>query len=169
MRKLRIDFARNAARSPWAGRVVFGVALALSVHAAHSYRSLQASLERHETSLARGEPRSAAARKLAPSELAVVRDTLERLALPWQELFGALESAANPDVALLAIEPDSRTGNVVISAEGRNYLAALSYVLELARSDALTGVQLVRHEAKANDPPGAVGFAVSAGWTAVRR
>jgi hypothetical protein len=38
-------------------------------------------------------------------------------------------------------------------------------VLNLSRAEALSRVQLVRHEVKANDPQAAVGFTVSAGWS----
>jgi hypothetical protein len=41
-------------------------------------------------------------------------------------------------------------------------------VLNLARDEALSGAQLVRHEAKAADPQGPVSFAVSAGWSEAR-
>ncbi|HZM37281.1 MAG TPA: PilN domain-containing protein, partial [Burkholderiales bacterium] len=78
-------------------------------------------------------------------------------------LFGALESAASPQVALLAIEPDPRTGTVRISGEGKDYLAALTYVLNLRQSESLGNVELVRHEhSGAGARP--VAFSVSATW-----
>jgi hypothetical protein len=102
------------------------------------------------------------------AELAAVRETVERIGLPWHSLFRAVESAASDDIALTGIEPDPKTGTVVITGEARNYLAALGYVLNLARDEALSGAQLVRHEAKAADPQGPVSFAVSAGWSEAR-
>ncbi len=53
----------------------------------------------------------------------------------------------------------------MISGDSKDYLAALSYVLNLSRTEALDRVQLVRHEVKANDPQAPVAFAVSAGWS----
>ena len=47
--------------------------------------------------------------------------------------------------------------------------AALSYVLNLSRSEALSAVQLVRHEVKQNDPQHPVAFSVSAAWNEVKR
>jgi hypothetical protein len=164
MRRLEVNFAARAGRSRWAGHVLLGVALALSLDAAHSYRELRASIGRSEAQLARGAPRGAPARKVAPEEVAAARETLEHLALPWDRLFGALESAANDQVALLGIEPDPKAGTVVISGDSKNYLAALTYVLDLSRAGALNRVQLVRHEVKTQDPQGAVAFAVSASW-----
>ena len=89
----------------------------------------------------------------------------QRLSLPWDQLFRALESAASDKVALAAIEPDPRAGTVTISGDGKDYLAALSYVLNLSRTEGLERVQLVRHEQK-NEGGGAVSFAVSAAWGA---
>jgi len=79
---------------------------------------------------------------------------VQRLSLPWDELFIALESAASDRVALAAIEPDTKKGTVTISGDGKDYLAALSYVLNLSKTEGLEHVQLVRHEQKANDPNG---------------
>jgi len=98
--------------------------------------------------------------KASPEELAAARETVQRLSLPWPELFTALESAASEQVALLAIEPDPKSGTVVITGDSKDYLAALTYVLNLSRAETLSRVQLVRHEAKQN----AVGFSVSATW-----
>ena len=82
--------------------------------------------------------------------------------MPWGNLFGALEAASSDQVALLGIEPDPKAGKVLISGDSKDYLAALTYVLNLAAPTALSGVQLVRHEIKPNDPQRPVAFAVSA-------
>ena len=78
---------------------------------------------------------------------------------------GTARSAASDQVALLGIQPDPKSGTVMISGDSKDYLAALSYVLNLSRTDALERVQLVRHDVKANDPQSPVAFAVSAGWS----
>jgi hypothetical protein len=168
MRKLEIDFTGRSRRSPWAGRLLLAVALGLSVDMALSYRDLKASAKSHEATLAQGQSRHLAARKVAPEEIAAARDTVERLGLPWGRLFGALEGAASDQVALLGIEPDPKAGTVLISGDSKNYLATLTYVLNLSRSEGLERVQLVRHEVKAQDRQAPVSFAVSAGWSGVR-
>ena len=82
-----------------------------------------------------------------------MRDTVQRLALPWDELFSALESAASDKVALAGDRARHRkAGTVTISGDGKDYLAALSYVLNLSRTEGLERVQLVRHEQKTEDP-----------------
>jgi hypothetical protein len=148
--------------------VLFAVALAVAGDAAWSYVHARRTLVQAETLLARAHPRHAT-RAVAPEELAAARDTVRRLALPWPGLFGAIESAASEDVALLAIEPDPRGGKVTISGDSKDYLAALTYVLNLSRSEALARVELVRHEVKQNDPRHPVAFSVSAAWKEAQR
>ena len=164
MKKLRIDFAARKA-SPWVGRVLLALAATFWGHLALSYMDVRSALQTNETRLAQGQARPAPLKAIPPEELAEVRATVERLGMPWGTLFGALEAAATDQVALLSIEPDPKAGTVLISGDSKDYLAALAYVLNLSRADALTRVQLVRHEAKPDDPQGPVSFTVSAAWT----
>jgi len=167
MNRLGLDFVHRE-RSPWPARLLLAVALAVSLDMALSYKSLSSAVALSEARLAKAQPRSAPGPKVSAEELAAVRETVERLATPWDRLFAALESAASDQVALLGIQPDPKAGTVVISGDSKDYLAALSYVLSLSRAEALDRVQLVRHEVKANDPQSPVAFAVSAGWRQVR-
>jgi Tfp pilus assembly protein PilN len=164
MQRLDLDFCRTRPGSPWAGRLLLAVAAFCLVDATMSYHSARQALKENEARLAKRAP-AGRAPKASPQEIAAVRETVQRLSLPWDELFMALESAANDRVALAAIEPDVRAGTVKISGDGKDYLAALSYVANLSRSEGLDRVQLVHHEQKANDPRGPVSFAVSAAWS----
>jgi Tfp pilus assembly protein PilN len=158
MVRLDIDFVRSRRRAAWAGRLLFAIAVAVAADAGWTYLRLREALSADQGRLTAVQPR--ATRKVGPEELAAARETVQRLTLPWTQLFGALESAASPQVALLSIEPDPRSGKVTISGDSKDYLAALTYVLNLRRSDGLANVQLVRHEQKAGD----VSFSVSASW-----
>lgn len=168
MQRIDLNFAGRERRSPWAGAVLFAVALAVAGDAAWSYVHARRTIAQAELLIARSQPR-AAPRAVPAEELAAARDTVQRLALPWPGLFGAIESAASDDVALLAIEPDPRAGKVTISGDSKDYLAALTYVLNLSRAEALSGVELVRHEVKQNDPRHPVAFSVSASWKELKR
>ncbi|MGQ0544178.1 MAG: hypothetical protein ACT4P3_02455 [Betaproteobacteria bacterium] len=158
MVRLDIDFIRSRRRAAWAGRLLLAVALALAADAGWTYLRLRQTLDADQERLAALQPRPG--RKVAAEEIAAARETLQRLSLPWAQLFGALESAASPRVALLAIEPDPRSGKVTISGDSKDYLAALTYVINLRRAEGLSQVELVRHEQKA----GEVAFSVSASW-----
>jgi Tfp pilus assembly protein PilN len=164
MLHLDLDFFRNRRSSPWVGRLLLAVAAFVMVDAGMSYQTAKKALREGEVRLAKRAPAGAAA-KATPQEIAAARETVQRLSLPWDELFMALESAASDRVALASIEPDTSKGTVTISGDGKDYLAALSYVLNLSRTEGLDRVQLVRHEQKAADPNGPVSFAVSAAWS----
>jgi hypothetical protein len=165
MQRLQLDFVRHRPSRQWAGRALLLVAAAVSVDMGLTYSSTQKSIAASQLRLAKLEPaRKAPPAKVSQDEVALARDTVERLATPWSKLFGALESAASDQVALLGIEPDPRAGTVTISGDSKDYLAALTYVLNLSRADELSSVQLVRHEQK----PNAVAFAISAAWAAAK-
>ena len=169
MNRLELNFVGRGKASPWPARLLLAAALAFCVDVAMSYHDALASLQANEAKLASAQARpSARAKPVSPEEVAAVRETVERLAMPWGTLFGALEAAASDRVALLGIEPDPKAGTVVISGDSKDYLAALTYVLNLSRAEALSRVQLLRHESKSNDPRAPVSFAVSAAWSKPR-
>ena len=171
MQRLEIDFRRGRRASPWPGRLILAVAIACLGEAGYSYHESRQVAARLDAELARLQPQAAAGRtapRASVEEVAAARETVERIGLPWASLFGALEAAATEQVALLGVEPDPKKGTVLISGEGKNYLAALTYVLNLSHEEALRDVQLVRHEAKTDDPQGPVSFAISAAWSGVQ-
>ena len=168
MQRIELDFIRRAPRSRWAGRVLLAVALGVTGDMAFTFAQFDRAVKANEAVVAHVQPRKATP-SASPEELALARDTVERLGLPWTKLFAALEAAASDQVALLAIEPDPKTGTVKISGDSKDYLSALAYVLNLSQADALSHVQLVRHEVKQNDPQRPVAFSISAAWNEVKR
>jgi hypothetical protein len=169
MRALKLDFCRTSRKPRWLSPLLLAVAVAFSGDVAFSFVELQRDIHEKKAALAKLDPRSfRPARAVTLEEVALARDTLQRLATPWNELFGALEAAASDQVALLAIEPDPKAGTVTISGDSKDYLSALTYVLNLSRAEALSKVHLSRHETKA-DPGGPVAFSVSAAWKGARQ
>jgi type IV pilus assembly PilN-like protein len=175
LKPLDLDFRRTRPPSPWAGWVLLAVAALFVLDLGYSYYAARASLADTETRLGRqtratgGPARAAASRRTAtPEEIALARETVQRLSIPRDDLFGALESAATDRVSLTAIEPDVKAGTVVISGEGKDFAAVLDYVARLQRSQALQRPHLVKHEFRPNDPNRPVAFAVSAFWGGVK-
>jgi len=161
MQALHIDFGAHRQRSPWIGRVMLAGAALVALDAGLSYHTAKSTLGENQARLAQRTP-ARNAPKVSPQEVAAARETVQRLTLPWDDLFSAIESVASDKVALAAIEPDPRNGTVTISGDSKDYLAALSYVLNLSHSEGLDRVQMVRHEQKNEG----VSFAVSAAWSA---
>jgi hypothetical protein len=169
MLPLELDFCGRGASSPWMRRVLVGVAVVMAAHVGSSYVRLSERISEGEAQLARagrvGEAgRFAGAPNASPEELRVAHETLERLTLSWQNLFGALEASLGNDVALLSIEPDARNGSAVIGAEAKDYESALGYVEKLSTSKTLRNVRLVRHEIREGESRRPLAFTVSANW-----
>lgn len=166
MQPIHVDFCRTRKAPRWIAPLLMLVALGFAGDVGVSFFKVLQQVKRNEVALARLDPRSyKPARNASPEEIAAAKETVQRLAMPWDSLFRALESAANDQVALLGIQPDPKTGTVLISGDSKDYLAVLTYVLNLSRSDALQKVQLARHEMK-QDQAKVVGFSISATWAA---
>ncbi len=162
---LDLDFIARRRASPWVGRVLLAVAVTIGVDMALQFRMLITVIAQEREQLAKLSPRGGRPAKPASAEeVAAARETVQRLSLPWTKLFDAIESAASDQVALTAIEPDPRAGTVRITGDSKDYLAALTYVLNLSRAEGLSSVQLVRHEVR----QGSVGFTISAAWDGAR-
>jgi hypothetical protein len=165
MQALKLDFSRRRPAPRWIAPALLALAVAFCADVGFSFLKVVSHVRKDEKALAALSPRQyAPARKVAPEEIAAARETMQRLSTPWDKLFGALEAAASDQVALLAIEPDAKAGTVLISGDSKDYLAALTYVLNLSQADSLSHVQLARHEVRQNDPQKTVGFSVSATW-----
>lgn len=163
--RLDLDFVARRRASPWVGRLLLAAALTVSADMGLQFYDLQKINSTYKVEFARVGPRSGRpARPASAEEVAAARETVQRLSLPWTKLFTAIESAASDQVALTAIEPDPRAGTVKITGDSKDYLAALTYVLNLSRAEGLSSVQLVRHEVR----QGNVGFTVSASWEGAR-
>jgi Tfp pilus assembly protein PilN len=165
MQTLELDFRATRRAPRWVAPLLLAVAVAFAGDVVYSFAKERLALTRNETALARLEPHGQRAKPAPADEVAAARETVQRLSTPWAKLFAALESAASEKVALLSIEPDPKAGTVLISGDSKDYLAALTYVLNLSRADALSRVQLAHHEVKSQDPQHPVAFSVSAAWS----
>jgi Tfp pilus assembly protein PilN len=164
MQALKLDFCRTRKAPRWVAPVLMLLALGFCGDVAVSFMKERSAYLKNERALAALDPRSyRPARSASAEEIAAAKDTVQRLSMPWEKLFAALEQAASEQVALLAIQPDPKAGTVLISGDSKDYLAALTYVLNLSRSDALSRVQLARHEIR-QDQGKSVGFSVQATW-----
>jgi hypothetical protein len=174
MPRLELDFRRARRRAPWAGWTLLALALFLMADLAHTYHAARETSAGAEARLAKiGRPLDGArpglrVRAATPEEITAARDTYQRLAMPWNQLFGALESAATERVTLVAVEPDAKTGTVRISGEGKDYPAVLDYVVQLRAAPTLAGAHLVKHELRQDGPQPSVAFSVAATWGEVK-
>lgn len=171
MRRLELDFLRSGSRTGWAAWTLLAIALAFTLDLGRSWYMVNEEISRREARLTAraGETRSGdvirvSSQPVREGELVAARDTLRRLSVPWDSLFGALEAAQTERAWLLAIEPDAGNGTVTLTGEARDYLAALSYVANLEQQKTLSRVYLARHETRQSDPQRPLVFVVQASW-----
>ena len=96
--------------------------------------------------------------------IAGARAIVGHLAGPGDRLFVTLEAVDEPDVALLALRPDTRNRTLRIEAEARGAEAMLSYLRVLEQSRAFRQVVLVEHEIQEGDPHHPLRFSLAAAW-----
>ncbi|MDP3515143.1 MAG: PilN domain-containing protein [Sulfuritalea sp.] len=90
---------------------------------------------------------------------------LERLTLPWEGFFDALESAAVEYATLIAITPDTARGSVQIRGEARDIGVVVYYVSKLESGGFFRDVDLVEHERGTQNADLPLRFLITARWT----
>ena len=171
MQNLDLDFRKIRPASLWTRWVLLALAVLFTADVGVSYYGIRSTIAQNQTRLAQlGRSTDGAtkavltARVPSADEIRVARETVQRLAMPWDNLFSALEATASDKVALLAIEPEPRSGTVLISGEATDYRATLDYVSQLGRAETLDQAHLVRHERRQDDPQQPLTFSISASW-----
>jgi hypothetical protein len=173
MRALHLDYFSTRAASPLA--IIFLIAgLVLATWALLEYRAVRIELADVETragELRKSDKRSAAIASQGPrdleaaaQEVKLAQAALQRLALRWDALFVALESARANGVAVLTIEPDPAKNVVKLTAEAKSAEDMLGYVERLQAAGGLADVTLASHQIKPSDPLQPLRFAVVAAW-----
>lgn len=113
----------------------------------------------------RGVPRHSA--PLPVTDAQHMNLVLERLTLPWEQFFDALETANSGQATLLAIVPDAVKGSVQIRGEARDIGVVLHYVSTLESGGFFNNVELVEHERGTQNAELPLRFLVTARWTPV--
>jgi hypothetical protein len=168
MRPLLLDYQRCA--EPQAGAwLLLGVGVVLSVAAVLILADLKRELTVWEEQAARSNHgvrsnMSMRASEATQRELKQANIVLQQLALPWEELFAALEATRDEKVALLVVEPDAAKGQVRIGAEAKSAAHMLNYLRRLESDTALGEVVLLNHQVQLQDAERPLRFSVVASW-----
>lgn len=168
MRPLQLDYQRTAMPQPGAW-LLLGVGVVLSVAAVLILADLKRELTVWEEQAAKSSSGARSGIPLRSSEatqreLKQANVVLQQLALPWEDLFGALEAVRGEKVALLAVEPDVARGQVRIGAEAKSAAHMLNYLRRLERDTALREVVLLNHQVQLQDAERPLRFSVVASW-----
>lgn len=171
MNQLYLDYQRSKKPFPWAGVVLFLLALGGSALVDIYYQGLTEKIGYWE--LKSGQILKAAERQMTSrpreisdmaQEIKHANEVLNQITLPWEKLFQAVEWSSGKDVALLTIEPDAEKHVVKISGEAKNIAAVLSYLKHLAEQEIFDSVYLQSHQVQEQNPEKPVRFALVAAW-----
>ena len=155
--------------------LLFGALIVAAV--AESYMDVLETIQRQEDQLeslgdqlkrkVRGrEQRVVDAKRLDP-ELAVAKSVLRRLALPWEEVFMALEQAtlAHRDhIRVLSVQPDVDKGLVTISGESKDFDVLMDYLDQIEKSGIFLRVRLVNHQVQVDVAGRPIRFYAVGSW-----
>jgi Tfp pilus assembly protein PilN len=178
MQLVHLDYEKKYRLLPALGIFLLIVALGAGVQAARHYEylsgilagweALEARVERvarqHDVSL--GDKNQNTEQRAR--EVVSANEVLRRITLPWDDLFGAVESAAPGEVALLAMEPDPEKQVLKISGEAKNVPAMLEYIRMLESRAMFRSVTLHNHQVQVQDPQRPLRFAVVVAWREAR-
>jgi hypothetical protein len=178
MRAIQLDFLTPDGRSSRLAPYLLGVGLLAALGGVAYQREVSQQVVGREAQIselrrmaARTAPALAEQETDTPevrSQIQKANGVLEQMNIPWGQLFAAVESAENADVALLAVQPDPRSRAVLIAGQGRSIPVVLAYMERLERTKRLRDVVLQSHEVKTKEPGQPVGFTVAATWVETR-
>ena len=166
MNTRELDFVAVPTR-PWGGLLLAALALA-----AVGVVLVQAWLVRQQTQhTAQRESRPAVVRApLSDAQrrgLVQVKALAAQITAPWSNLLAVFEQHTRPEVGLLRLEPDARSGRVKLTAEAKDTAAMMTYVTTLEADPRLVDVVLASHQLERDVPGRPVRFTLQAGWRPV--
>ena len=171
MRRLDLDFQQQRNQASGTGILLLVIALLLGGKLFSDYRDTAVELEagaakiqRLERLAGRKPVRVGKGDERSGEEIKRANEVIAQLALPWDQLFAAVESAMGKDIALLSIQPDRRKGMVAIGGEAKDVAAMLDYMRRLNEKKPLKQVVLLSHQIQQQDPQKPVRFNLSAQW-----
>ena len=175
-RRLGIDFGPRTRSSAWWGIAILLAGLMATIAVVERHRALDEERERLEAGMrerGRSKPTAplrspSATQDVAQRQNNARRSVVRALGRPWEQLFTDIEAAASDRIALLALEPDPRRGEVRLAGEAREPQALYDYIAALERTGSMSRVSLTQHEAVRDSSAGAVRFVLIGVWQGVR-
>lgn len=170
-RHLELDYLQQGAagRLRWGGLALLAFAALAGAKQADLYFSAKREVGELEIRQSRLASRDGAVEKVVLPEATVreihrANDVIEQIALPWDRLFRAVESAAGDKVGLLGITPDPKTGTVEVAGEAADLNAMFDYLKRLQRQPSLKAVYLLNNKLNDQDQQHPIRFTVTASW-----
>lgn len=174
MRALRLDYRDNGRLLHLVGFVLLVMVLVMVAVTGWYFNSLRQETSHLESLIEKiegkihGQVTVSKVSQLPPEKLAEVikfsNHAIHQLNLPWDTLFVQLEKAKGEGVALLSIEPNSKSSLIKVTGEAKDYAAMLGYVRSLSEQGVLQDVYLTEHKVDDQNPDKPVHFSLEASW-----
>lgn len=103
-------------------------------------------------------------KSISSNQKNAINNAIAQLNLPWRDLLDALEAATPANVALLTIEPESRTQIVKGMAESKTSSGMIAYIELLKKQEFFKTVVLTKHEINEQDANKPYRFQFEAQW-----
>ncbi len=171
MIRLRLDYQRSMKPIPLAGAILLAAAVAVSILTGSYYYGLTSKTADWQDSLQKFE--QASGRQAAGPyqelrgeflDIKQASEVLRQLTLPWENLFHAVESSTDRQIALLGMEPDTEKHVVSINCEAKDVAAMLNFIKRLQGQQEFSSVYLQNHQVQEHDPDRPVRFSLIAFW-----
>ncbi|MBY0468010.1 MAG: hypothetical protein K2Q07_03415 [Burkholderiaceae bacterium] len=171
---LQLDVLRPpASRARWVGWLLLAAAVPAVVLTAEAYSQAEQAWAlaqgRHQQLQARSQA-DRPQRSVTPPDaatLAAIRRAnavIEQLAVPWGELFEAIEAADARGLGVLSLTPSARDRSLRLAGEARSMSELLAYVQRMAAQPALQQVHLLGYGTAVRDGVPVVTFTLAATW-----
>ena len=175
MRHLNLDYRQDHRLVRYSAYLILFISLVLSVllgmhysQASHENENLSGLIEKIEGKALPNRTGSSGA-ELNPEQqkelIAFSNQIINKLNLPWANLFESLGKAHSDEVALLGIEPNIKKGVVKLSGEARNFKSMFDFMRDLNKQSGMTKVYLIEHKVNEQDPDRPIHFTLEASWT----
>lgn len=173
MKHIALDFVHPA---PWGGHLrwvllLLGLAvggaqlLYYGLDLAPQETALQSRLQQQGRALQRTDDSAPA---LKPADLSALiqqaRQVDGQLNMPWNALFAFMDQASGRNLALLALEPDPAKGQLMVTAEARDFPSMLRFYSGMQASALFSDVVLQSHVINHNVPEQPIRFRLRARW-----
>ena len=93
-----------------------------------------------------------------------IQTIVTALVMPWNNLLQTIEQADNKDIALLNLTPITKSQQIILSGEGKDLQAVLSYVNQLQAQPMLEKVYLQKHTIDSSNISKPVKFTIFTQW-----
>lgn len=171
---LQLDF-RQPPRSRWRGvgwlglvAAVIGVVVVSESHS-EAVAAHEQAQRRHALLAVRVTERSPLRSVAAPdaqtlSDIGRANAVIDRLTVPWDALFDAIEGADARQLGLLSLAPNASDRSLRLAGEVRSMDELLAYVERLAAQATMTQVHLQGYRRTQRDGVSVVSFTLAATW-----